>query len=306
MQAKIVIVGSLNMDLVIRAERLPRPGETLAGNSFTTVAGGKGANQAVAAARLGAAVAMVGCVGADAYGESLRSGLLAEGIDCQAVTTLEQVSTGIASIVVDANSQNAIMIVAGANGGLTPAHIERCDALLHAADIVICQLEVPTPTVLHTLKRARELGKTVILNPAPAVGPLPAEWFPLIDYLIPNESEACALTGITVDSPAAAEQAAGQLLAAGVRNVIVTLGERGVVRATLESCEHLAAPAVQALDTTAAGDTFVGGFAAALAGGQSESAAIRFGQKAAALSVTRPGAQPSIPTFAEVEEFKSA
>lgn len=306
MQAKIVIVGSLNMDLVIRAERLPRPGETLAGDTFSTVAGGKGANQAVAAARLGASVAMIGCVGADAYGASLRSALLAEGIDCQAVTLLEQVSTGIASIVVDANSQNAIMIVAGANGELAPAHIEQCDTLLQAAEIVICQLEVPMPTVRHTLMRARQLGKTVILNPAPAVGPLPDDWYPLIDWLIPNESEAFALTGITVDSPVAAEQAARQLLAAGAGNVIITLGERGVVHAAAQGCEHLTAPVVKALDTTAAGDTFVGGFAAALACGQSESAAVRFGQKAAAVSVTRAGAQPSIPTFAEIEESRSA
>ncbi|MCF5397208.1 ribokinase, partial [Pseudomonas syringae] len=165
MQAKIVIVGSLNMDLVIRAQRLPRPGETLSGETFDTVPGGKGANQAVAAARLGASVAMIGCVGADAYGEQLRAALLAEQIDCQAVTVVEGVSTGIASIVVDANSQNAIVIVAGGNGRLTPALLERFDALLADSQIVICQLEVPTETVFHTLARARALGKTVILNP---------------------------------------------------------------------------------------------------------------------------------------------
>lgn len=306
MQAKIVIVGSLNMDLVIRAQRLPRPGETLAGETFATVPGGKGANQAVAAARLGGSVAMIGCVGVDAYGDQLRAALLAEGIDCQALTSIDDVSTGIASIVVDAASQNAIVIVAGANGQLTPASIEQHDALLAAADIVICQLEVPTATVHRTLVRAHELGKTVILNPAPAAGPLPVEWYPLIDYLIPNESEAHALTGVTVESIATAEQAAAMMLAAGAGSVIITLGERGTLHATAQGFEHLPAPVVRALDTTAAGDTFVGGFAAALAGGRGESAAIRFGQIAAALSVTRAGAQPSIPTYAEVEEFKPA
>lgn len=306
MQAKIVIVGSLNMDLVIRAQRLPSPGETLRGESFATVPGGKGANQAVAAARLGGSVAMIGAVGADAYGEQLRAALIAEQIDCQAVAVCEDVSTGIASILVDAQSQNAIVIVAGANGQVSPESVERFDGLLAAAEIVICQLEVPTRTVSRTLTRARELGKTVILNPAPAAGALPAEWYPLIDYLIPNEGEAQALTGLPVDSPASAGHAADALLAAGVRNVIITLGGQGAWFANASGSQHLAAPSVKAVDTTAAGDTFVGGFAAALANGENELAAIRFGQKAAALSVTRAGAQPSIPTVAEVQEFKPA
>ncbi|RMQ43166.1 Phosphofructokinase [Pseudomonas cichorii] len=304
MHAKIVIVGSLNMDLVIRAQRLPRPGETLSGKTFVTVPGGKGANQAVAAARLGGDVAMIGCVGEDAYGEQLRGALLAEQIDCRAVTSVSGVSTGIASIVVDDNSQNAIIIVAGGNGLLTPALVERFDELLQAAEVVICQLEVPMETVRHTLCRAHELGKTVILNPAPAAAPLPQEWYRLIDYLIPNESEALALTGIAVDSPESAQQAATALLAAGVRNVIVTLGEQGSLLANARGFEHVPALRVKAVDTTAAGDTFVGGFASALTRGKSESEAIRFAQVAAALSVTRAGAQPSIPTFDEVQEFK--
>lgn len=301
MQAKVVIVGSLNMDLVTRAPRLPRAGETLAGQSFVTVPGGKGANQAVAAARLGASVAMVGCVGDDAYGEQLRTALLAEGIDCQAVTPVSGESTGVALIVVDDSSQNAIVIVAGGNGHLTASVVDSFDALLSGAEVIICQLEVPLDTVGHVLKRGHELGKTVILNPAPASGPLPAEWFAWIDYLIPNESEATALTGLRVDSTASADAAASALLKAGVSKVIVTLGEQGALFASASRSEHFPAPKVQPVDTTAAGDTFVGGFAAALADGKSESDAIRFGQVAAALSVTRSGAQPSIPTFAEVQ-----
>lgn len=301
MQAKVVIVGSLNMDLVTRAPRLPRAGETLAGQSFVTVPGGKGANQAVAAARLGASVAMVGCVGDDAYGEQLRTALLAEGIDCQAVTPVSGESTGVALIVVDDSSQNAIVIVAGGNGHVTASVVDSFDALLSGAEVIICQLEVPLDTVGHVLKRGHELGKTVILNPAPASGPLPAEWFAWIDYLIPNESEATALTGLPVDSTASADAAASALLKAGVSKVIVTLGEQGALFASASRSEHFPAPKVQPVDTTAAGDTFVGGFAAALADSKSESDAIRFGQVAAALSVTRSGAQPSIPTFAEVQ-----
>jgi len=301
MQAKVVIVGSLNMDLVTRAPRLPRAGETLAGQSFVTVPGGKGANQAVAAARLGASVAMIGCVGDDAYGEQLRAALLAEGVDCQAVTPVSGESTGVALIVVDDSSQNAIVIVAGGNGHVTASVVDSFDALLCQAEVIICQLEVPLDTVGHVLKRGHELGKTVILNPAPASGPLPAQWFAWIDYLIPNESEATALTGLPVDSTASADAAATALLDAGVSKVIVTLGEQGALFASRSRSEHFPAPKVEPIDTTAAGDTFVGGFAAALADGKSESDAIRFGQVAAALSVTRSGAQPSIPTFAEVQ-----
>jgi ribokinase len=302
-RSRVTVVGSLNMDLVVRAPRLPQPGETLAGRTFAQVAGGKGGNQAVAAARLGAQVSMLGCVGADANGAQLRAGLEAEGIDCAALGTGTQPS-GVALIVVDDASQNTIVIVAGSNGEVTPEAIARHEAALAAADVVICQLETPLASVRAALAAARRLGKTVILNPAPATGPLPADWLPLIDYLIPNELEAAALTGLPVDSPDDAAQAAAALRAAGARNVLVTLGARGVlvaldgVTATLYD-----APQVEAIDTTAAGDTFIGGFAAQLAKNASVDAAIRFAQRAAALSVTRAGAQPSIPTRAEVDAF---
>jgi ribokinase len=300
-RGRVAVVGSLNMDLVARAPRLPRPGETLAGHAFAQVAGGKGGNQAVAAARLGAQVAMIGCVGPDANGAQLRAGLEAEGIDCEAVETSETASTGVALIIVDDGSQNAIVIVAGSNGEVTPASVARHEAALAAADVVVCQLETPPGTVKAALSAARRLGKTVILNPAPATGPLPADWLPLVDYLIPNELEAATLTGLPVNTPEDAANAAAALRRAGARNVLVTLGAQGV-HVSLESGQsaHYAAPKVKAVDTTAAGDTFIGGLAAQLAGGVSVDDAIRFAQRAAALSVTREGAQPSIPYRAEV------
>jgi ribokinase len=244
---------------------------------------------------------MLGCVGADGNGTQLRAGLEAEGIDCAAVET-GAAATGVALIIVDDASQNAIVIVAGSNGEVTPATISRHEAVLAAADVVICQLETPPDTVRAALAAARRLGKTVILNPAPATGPLPADWLPLIDYLIPNELEAATLTGLPVASPEDAARAAAALRAAGARNVLVTLGARGVHAALDGAVDTLYdAPQVKTVDTTAAGDTFIGGFAAQLARGASIDAAIRFAQRAAALSVTRAGAQPSIPRRAELD-----
>ncbi|WP_256591272.1 PfkB family carbohydrate kinase, partial [Pseudomonas sp. HMWF006] len=247
----------------------------------------------------------IGCVGNDDYGVQLRDALLAEQIDCQAVSVVEG-SSGVALIVVDDHSQNAIVIVAGANGAMTPAVIDRFDAVLQNADVIICQLEIPDATVGYALKRARTLGKTVILNPAPASRPLPADWFAAIDYLIPNESEAAALSGLPVESRESAEKAASRLIAMGAGKVIITLGAEGSLFANGKGFEHFRAPKVKAVDTTAAGDTFVGGFAAALADGKSEAEAIRYGQIAAALSVTRAGAQPSIPSMSDVQAFKPA
>ncbi|TWI52527.1 ribokinase [Pseudomonas duriflava] len=301
MQAKIVVVGSLNMDLVVRTPRLPVGGETLAGHSFVTAPGGKGANQAVACARLGAQVSMIGCIGHDAYGEELRSGLEAEGIECSAVESMPGVPTGTASILVDDKGQNCIVIVAGGNGELSPEHLTRYDATLQAADVVIAQLEVPVATVEKTLTRAHELGKTVILNPAPAVGPLPAQWYGYVDYLVPNESEASLLTGIEVNSQETAAQAAQKLLDAGTKRVLLTMGSQGVFYKDTERQQHFPAQVVQAVDTTAAGDTFVGGFATALGEGLPLEEAVRLGQQAAALSVTRAGAQPSIPYRRELK-----
>ena len=297
----VVVVGSLNMDLVARAPRLPKPGETLAGHAFAQVPGGKGGNQAVAAARLGANVAMLGFVGDDPNGATLRRGLEAESIDCAALGTSTSAPTGVALIIVDDASQNAIVIIAGSNADVTPATIERHEALLAAADVIVCQLETPPESVRAALAAGRRLGKTTILNPAPAATTLPGDWFALVDYLIPNELEAATLSGIDIATPDDARRAAAALHQKGARNVIVTLGSKGVF-ALLEDGEgeHLSAPSVQAIDTTAAGDTFIGGFAAELARGSAVAAAITFGQRAAAVAVTREGAQPSIPHRSEI------
>jgi ribokinase len=308
--ARVAVIGSLNMDLVARAPRLPRPGETLAGSAFAQVAGGKGGNQAVAAARLGARVTMIGCVGADANGELLRTGLLAEGIDCSALDTSQHAPTGVALIVVDEASQNAIVIVAGSNVEVTPATLARHEVTLAAADVVVCQLETPPDAVYAALAAARKLGKTTILNPAPATGPLPAEWLPLIDYLVPNELEAATLTGLPLDTPADAARAAEALHRAGARNVLITLGAQGVCAllgdvtpdgSGTPATAHWPAPQVAAVDTTAAGDTFIGALAARLAAGEAPAQAIQFALRAASISVTREGAQPSIPTLEEMQ-----
>ncbi|CAJ8711967.1 ribokinase [Burkholderia pseudomallei] len=196
------------------------------------------------------------------------------------------------------------MIVAGSNGEVTPESIVGHEAAIAAADVLICQLETPAAAVRAALAAGRRLGKAVVLNPAPAAGPLPADWLPLVDYLIPNEIEAAALTGLPVRDPASAETAARALAAAGARNVIVTLGGQGVLALTADGdARHYPAPRVAPVDTTAAGDTFIGGFAARLAARDAPHDAIRFAQRAAALSVTRAGAQPSIPTLAELDAF---
>lgn len=243
---------------------------------------------------------MIGNVGDDDYGRQLHRALYVEGIDCQGVSTCPAMSSGVALITVDAASQNCIVIIPGANGLLTPQSVRRFDALLQAAEVIICQLEVPASTVAWTLARGHELGKQVILNPAPATGPLPADWFAHIDYLTPNESEAEALTGVVVTDQDSARRAGERLLQLGAGKVIITLGAQGALLVTAQGHQHYPAPHVQPLDTTAAGDTFIGGFAAGLVRGLEEGEAIAFGQRAAALSVTRAGAQPSIPYLAEL------
>ena len=211
-----------------------------------------------------------------------------------------QTPTGVALIVVDDTSQNAIVVVPGSNGELSAADLNRHEAVLAAADVVLCQLEVPNATVKTALDMAHRLGKRVLLNPAPVCGPLPPEWLAVVDYLIPNELEAAALTGMPAGTLDEAVLAAQALRQSGARNVIITLGARGIVCVTDEGVAHYPASKVDAIDTTGAGDTFLGGLAAAMSWGWALPDAIHFGQAAASLSVTRAGAQPSIPYLNEV------
>ena len=300
----IVVIGSINMDLVLRVPRMPLPGETLTGGAFRTIPGGKGANQAVACARLSGKVAgaqqvaMVACVGDDAFGATLRAALVGDGVIDSHITTLPGVASGIASILVDDNGQNSIVIAGGANDLLSPAHIDAAKELIEQADIVVLQLETPMATVVHAIKLARSLGKTVVLNPAPAAS-LPAGVLELVDYLIPNEIEAAMLAGVSPDG-ADVQALAAALQKLGSDNVLITLGSKGVHAALYGGDFTFPAEVVQAVDTTAAGDTFIGGFVAGLASGMDEAEAIQQGQRAAAWSVTKPGAQTSIPHLHEL------
>jgi len=296
---EVVVVGSLNMDLVARVARLPVPGETVPGSRFATVPGGKGANQAVAAARLGARTAMIGCVGDDDFGARLRAGLEADGVDCSALRTAESTPSGVALIAVDQAGRNGIVVVPGANGQLAPADVDAAERLIAGARIVILQLEVPIDTAVHAARRARALGRTVVLNPSPA-RPLPAGLLGCVDLLVPNEIEAAALTGAPVVSVDDAIAAGRHLRAGGAGTVLVTLGAAGAVTVAADGERHAPAPRVEAVDTTAAGDTFLGGLCAALVGGRTLAGAVAFGQAAAALCVTRRGAQPSIPYAREI------
>ena len=303
MTAEVVVVGSLGMDFVFRVPRLPRVGETLHGHGFSIVPGSKGGNQTVALARLGAPVALIACLGADDNGRVLRAGLETDGVDCRAIEILTDETTGVAMVAVDDAGRNAIIIVPAAYGRLSPAIVARHVDLIDSARFVVCQMEVPAETVAWTLRRARRAGARTILNPAPILGPLPADWLGAIDYLIPNEVEAEFLTGIAVDSIDSAGAAARVLRDAGAANVLITLGARGVFAATADGSErHVPGHPVTAIDTTAAGDVFVGGFVASLARGSGVDQAIGFGQAAAALSVTRHGAQTSIPYRDEIRQ----
>jgi len=295
MNATIVVVGSLNMDLVLRMDRAPSAGETLPGHDFATLAGGKGANQAVACARLGAArVAMVGRVGADANGAVLLAALTADGIDAAQVDALTTAHTGVAMIWVEEGGQNRIALAAGANGLLDAAGVERAAALIDAATMLIVQLEVPMPAVEAAVARAHRAGGTVLINAAPAAG-LSASLWSQIDILVVNEGEAAALSGMAVVDPASAAIAGTSLRERGPDRVLVTLGAQGVVVVDAGGARHAPARPVQAVDTTAAGDTFIGALAAALCEGRTLDDAVALGQAASALCVTRRGAQASIP-----------
>jgi ribokinase len=300
--ATVCVVGSANVDLVFRAARLPGTGETVAAHRFAEGCGGKGANQAVMAARLGAGVCLVGRVGADSFGRLLLSNLRTNGVDTAFVGIDAERPTGVAAVVVDDEGRNCIVVADGANGGLTPDDVRAAADSVRAARILLCQLETPLETTLEAFRIARAAGVRTLLNPAPAK-PLPDELLRLTDLCVPNETEAALLTGIATDTPQAAAAAAQSLRRRGPRAVIVTLGERGCLVDEGGGAEHFAARPVVAVDSTGAGDAFLGALAAALARGISLREALPLAGAAATLSVTRPGAQASFPTLAEINAF---
>jgi ribokinase len=289
MQGKLLVVGSLNMDLVVNIARHPQIGETILGGKFSTFPGGKGANQAVAAARMGAAVKMIGRVGQDGFGDELRASAAKDGIDIHYVAVDKHEATGVALITVDTLGQNTIVVASEANLALTPQDLHAAKTAFVNADVLVTQLESPLETVSEALSLAQEHGLKVVLNPAPAQL-LSAELLSKVDYLIPNEREAMQVVGAET-----LESAIDQLLGLGVRNLIITLGEKGVLIITSDGRRQIPAYAVKAIDTVAAGDAFVGAFATGLAEGMNIEEAVHFGNAAAAISVTRHGAQPSLP-----------
>jgi ribokinase len=301
MPAPIIVVGSLNMDFVAQVDRLPLPGETVLGGGFRTIPGGKGANQACAAGRLGGRVRMVGRVGDDVCGEQLRASLGAAGVDVDAVRSIDATPSGVALIVVQANGQNQIVVAGGANGLLAPSDVE--SALGDAeGGYLLLQLETPLDTVAAAAAIGKRQGMTVILDPAPARA-LPPSLLARVDILTPNESEALVLLGrreATV-SLEEAPDVARALRNLGVSTVILKLGGNGAFLSSASAQQHFATSRVDVLDATAAGDTFNGALAVALAEGKSVADAIAFANAAASLSVARFGAQASIPTRAEVD-----
>jgi ribokinase len=299
---RICVVGSANIDLTFRTPRLPRPGETLAGRAFHLGFGGKGANQAVMASLLGAQVAMVGKVGRDVFGEGIRRNFQEHGIDAGCVGVDEARASGAASIIVDDEARNCILVVPGANLGLTPTDVRAAAAMIRSAQVVLCQLEVPVEATVEAFRIARAAGVRTVLNPAPAVA-LPDELLALADLCVPNETEAELLTGLAAASLAEAEAAGRKLLQRGAGAAIVTLGGRGALWVDGGAADHVPAVPVAAVDPSGAGDAFIGSLAVFLAEGLAPRQALRRANVAAALSVTRPGTQASFPRRAEVETF---
>lgn len=296
----VLVIGSSNTDLIIKAERIPRPGETILGGEFVRAAGGKGANQAVAAARAGGAVTFIGRIGRDANGDAALAGFVADGINVKHVIRDANTPSGVALIFVGKNGENSIAVASGANDKLSPADVRKAKGVFRRARIVLLQLETPLPTVVSSAKLAVATGVRVVLNPAPARS-LPAQLLKRVYLLTPNESEAELLTGVTVTNEAAAAKAAGKLLARGAQNVIITMGSRGAFVAGPDVRQMLSGFKVNAVDATGAGDVFNGSLVVALAEGQPLLEAARFASAAAAISVTRFGAQPSAPTREEIQ-----
>ncbi|HEX4006192.1 MAG TPA: ribokinase [Acidobacteriaceae bacterium] len=308
MPSSIVVIGSINLDLVCTGKRIPAPGETLKGDRFQTFHGGKGANQAVAVARLGYPVNMIGKVGNDDFGDRLRRGLRDAGVGVRGVAEAEGVSSGVALITVDASGQNSITVIPGANDRLLPCDLEKNLAQIRSAGMILTQLETPLETVDSLCATARRLGIPVILDPAPA-RPLPRKILRNVAYLTPNEAETCALCGLAPGdlTPANVASVAEQLLSTGPSNVIVKMGSRGAYIAGADGLRRMV-PAfrVKAVDSTAAGDAFNAGLAVGLVRGLSLEEAVRYGAAVGALSATRAGAQASMPSEEEVTRMLAA
>ena len=300
--SKLVVIGSSNTDMIVQLPRIPRPGETILGGRFQTAPGGKGANQAVAAARAGADVSLLTCVGDDPFGREALAGFATDGIDCEHVVVDPAAPSGVAQIFVAADGENSIGVASGANACLTPRHVEQAASAIEAANTILLQLEIP----LETVMRAAEIGSAadcrVILNPAPAQE-LPVQLYPLLDMISPNETEAELLTGIAVKGESSAAAAAASLHDRGVDTVLITLGADGCFLSTGASSKIVPGYVVSVVDTTAAGDVFNGNLAAALCRDLQLEDAVGYAQAAAALSVQFVGAQPSTPTRSAIDTF---
>ncbi|HEY2546965.1 MAG TPA: ribokinase [Candidatus Acidoferrum sp.] len=304
MKKRLVVVGSINLDLVSVAPRIPVRGETLTGASFASFPGGKGANQAYAAARLGTPVSMIGKLGNDSFGAELRANLESVGVDTTAIEN-ESTSTGIAQIITAENGENVIVVIPGANAHVSPLYVEKHVNVIRKASIVLTQLEIPLETVEYLASVTRKEGIPLVLDPAPA-RLLPESLLQRVDWLTPNESETCSLLGLkSQDLPEEElQEVAETLLRRGSSNVLLKLGHRGCFLGLADGRRiHIPAYSVRAIDSTAAGDAFNGAFASAILEGHDPVRAASWASAVAAISVTRRGAQPSMPTNAEVQEF---
>lgn len=298
---KIIVVGSSNVDLTVRVRRLPLPGETIRGATLLRTNGGKGANQAVAAARLGADVVFITCLGNDASGGMLSAQFAADGIDTSCIK-LSATPTGTALIFVDDNAENCIAVAPGSNNDLLPADIDAARSTMEGASYLLVQLVIPMPTVVRAVELAHSLGIKTIMNPAP-MNPVPEDLFSRIWLITPNQTEAEQLTGVHVESEDDAARAAEVLFAKGVKNVIVTMGSKGSLVCTPEALEFVPSRKVKAIDTTGAGDVYNGALVAALSQGKSLIEAARIATLASSIAVTRMGAQTSAPYANEIESL---
>ena len=301
----ITILGSLNMDLIIRVPQFAQPGETIHGDDFRTACGGKGANQAYAAAKSGGEVALIGSVGNDDFGTAMLINLQSVGVDTRQIEISQTAPSGVALITVDQSAQNTIVVAAGANHTVTAEPVQRAATLIEQSQAAITQLETTMGAVEAFLSLARKAGVLTVLNPAPYAA-LSDTILGLCDYIVPNENEASKLTGIAVTDIDSAQAAAAALKARGAKQVLVTLGANGVWVDADAFRGHIPSFKVKAVDTTAAGDTFIGAFVVRLCEGASVAEAARFGCAAAAIAVTRMGAQPSVPDRAEIDQLLAA